>query len=45
MLRGAVVELWTVVQVSGVVVGGGLSYHDCREIFRHQIEKVGSNNT
>jgi len=26
-------------RVSGVVVGGGLSYHDCREIFRHQIEK------
>ena len=27
-------------RVTGVVVGGGLSYHDCREIFRHQIEKV-----
>ena len=27
-------------RVTGVVIGGGLSYHDCREIFRHQIEKV-----
>ena len=28
-------------RVTGLSVGGGLSYHDCREIFRHQIEKVG----
>ena len=27
-------------RVSGIVAGGGLSQHDCREIFRHQIEKV-----
>jgi len=26
-------------RVSGIVAGGGLSQHDCREIFRHQIEK------
>ena len=26
-------------RVTGVCVGGGLSFHDCREIFRHQIEK------
>ena len=29
-------------RVTGVVSGGGLSYHDCREIFRHQVEKVSS---
>ena len=29
-------------RVTGVVSGGGLSYHDCREIFRHQVEKVCS---
>ena len=28
-------------RVTGVVAGGGLSYNDCREIFRHQVEKVG----
>ena len=27
-------------RVTGVAVGGGLSFHDCREIFKHQIEKV-----
>ena len=27
-------------RVAGIVAGGGLSQHDCREIFRHQIEKV-----
>ena len=27
-------------RVTGLAVGGGLSFHDCREIFRHQIEKV-----
>ena len=27
-------------RVTGVCVGGGLSYHDTREIFKHQIEKV-----
>ena len=27
-------------RVTGVVAGGGLSYNDCREIFRHQVEKV-----
>jgi len=26
-------------RVTGLVVGGGLSQHDCREVFRHQIEK------
>ena len=29
-------------RVSGIVAGGGLSQHDCREIFRHQIEKVST---
>ena len=29
-------------RVTGVVEGGGLSYNDCREIFRHQVEKVGT---
>ena len=28
-------------RVTGVVAGGGLSYNDCREIFKHQVEKVG----
>ena len=27
-------------RVTGLAVGGGLSYNDCREIFRHQVEKV-----
>ena len=27
-------------RVTGVVAGGGLSYNDCREIFKHQVEKV-----
>ncbi|XP_023334053.1 calcium-dependent secretion activator [Eurytemora carolleeae] len=26
-------------RVTGLVCGGGLSQHDCREVFRHQIEK------
>ena len=30
-------------RVTGVVAGGGLSYNDCREIFRHQVEKVSEN--